>query len=460
MANNCRLLIRPPNLLALPLELLLKISEYLTFADLWYLATSTRHCRAIAHQIIWHRYHIDFSRPQLNTFTHIVHAALAYTSRHGYNKNNIIDHTIIQSVSNRLAVEIYDRSPLKNWEPCLDFFLDKTLGIILDHVLLDPLLDTVPKHSTITADLRFTKKRKTTSAILDQPTGTNNTNLSNNQHLIPSEFHPTRMGKLMTTFLTTLYPTMIALFEIEPTTEIHHRLLLNHINRHLDNLSSRYHNHHRRRLLLNASPRSTRVTALAAVMQHNQYLKLNFRILTRFIGTLVQTDLLSVNDLNMFIRERIQFFFLTFQQVVHTSEEVSEEEQKPLKKKIKYHHQQQHAHQSLQQQQQQHISLYDTLKSKNSSICWQIWLEEIEFQMEIFLDLTIAVLIIQKQDQIESRTEELDTVSTMLDNTVSALISTRSNNSRSNNQQVPVIISTPPQSATPTSAAPTTSAVV
>ncbi|KAI7891329.1 uncharacterized protein EV154DRAFT_508756 [Mucor mucedo] len=400
MANN-HLHYRPPNLLELPLELLLKISEYLSFADLWYLATGSRHCRALSHQIIWHRYRIDLSRPQLNAFNHIVHAALAYISRHGYNKNNAIDQTIIQSVSNRLAVEIYDRSPLKNWEPCLDFFLDKTLGIILDHVFLDPLLDT------------------TTSAILDQPTITN---LSKNQHLLVTEFYPTRTGRLMTNFLTTLYPTMIALFETEPTTEIHHRLLLNHINRHLDSLSSRYHNHHRRRLLLNTSPRSTRVTALAAVQQHNQFLRLNFRILIRFIGTLVQTDLLSANDLDIITRQRIQFFFLTFQQVVHTNDDIAGD---PQKRKFKRSEQQ-------PQQQYQQILFYNSLKSKNS-YCWQMWLEEIEFQMEIFLDLRRAVLLSQQGDPI---TDDLSTVSTMLDNTVSALISTRSNDN-----QLPIILS-------------------
>ncbi|GAA5812386.1 hypothetical protein MFLAVUS_005838 [Mucor flavus] len=437
MATN-HLLFRPPSLLELPLELLLKISEYLTFADLWYLATGSHHCRAVAYQIIWHRYRIDLSRPQVNAFNHIVHAALAYISRHGYNKHNVIDQTIIQSVSNRLAVEIYDRSPLKNWEPCLDFFLDKTLGIILDHVFLDPLLDTVQKHTTFT-DL-IIKNRKTTSVILDQPVNTNLSNNQQQQHSLITEFYPTKVGRLMTSLLTTLYPTLIALFETEPTTEIHHRLLLNHINRHLDNLSSRYHNHHRRRLVLNASPRSARVTALAAVQQHNLFLRLNFRILIRFIGTLVQTDLLSPNDLEIITRQRIQFFFLTFQQVVHTNEQVQGEPFKSFSSSVKP---------VIQQQQ---VSFYDTLKN-NNHYCWQMWLEEIEFQMEIFLDLTRAVLLLQ-QDQIESSTTthththtttttragDLSTVSTMLDNTVSALISTRSNNNH-HHQQVPVALS-------------------
>ncbi|KAG2211988.1 hypothetical protein INT46_001485 [Mucor plumbeus] len=379
MANH-----RPPNLLHLPLELLLKIAEYLSFADLWYLATSSKHCKALAHQIIWHRYHIDLSRPQLNQFNHIVHAALAYISRYGYIQNtNTIDHTIIQSVSNRLAVEIYDRSPLKNWEPCLDFFLDKTLGIILDHVFLDPLLDILPKHTSY-ADLSYTTEY--------------------HRHLLMTEFYPTRFGRLMTNFLTTLYPTMMALFEADPTTEIHHRLLLNHINRHLDNMSSRYHNHHKRRLLLIASPRSSRTTALAAVQQHNQFLRLNFRILIRFIGTLVQTDLLSANDLNIITRQRIQFFFLT------TSSNNNENEE-PMKKRVKYTAPNKHK-----------ITFYESLKNNTTNYCWQMWLEEIEFQMEIFLDLTRAVLLLEQSSH--SRTD-LNIVSSMLDDTVSALISKR-----------------------------------
>jgi hypothetical protein len=368
------MILRPPNLLHLPLELLLKISEYLSFSDLWYLATSSRHFRAVAHQIIWHRYHIDLSRPQLNAFDHIVYAALAYISRFGY-KNNIIDQTIIQSVSNRLAVEIYDRSPLKNWEPCLDFFLDKTLGIIIDHVFLDPLLDTVPKHCF--------------------------TDLNNNYRcqLSMTEFYPTRMGKLITNFLTTLYPTMIALFETEPTTTIHHRLLVNHIHRHIDTMASRYHSHHQRRLLFIASPRSARASAVAAVQQHSRLLRLNFRILIRLIGTLVQTDLLSANDLDIMTRQRIKFFFLT------STTNTADHHHHHRQKKVKY--------------ESATISFYESFKN-NTHYCWQMCLEEIEFQMEIFLDLTRAILLLESS---HSRTD----LTSMLDDAVSALITTRSN---------------------------------
>ncbi|KAI8362612.1 hypothetical protein BD560DRAFT_404331 [Blakeslea trispora] len=395
--------VRPPNLLHLPLDILLKISKYLSFADIWYLATCSHHCKTLAQQIIWHRYDIDLSKRHLHTFDHTVYAALAYVSRHGYKNNNSVDHSIIQSAANRLVVEIYDRTPSNNWEHCLDFFLDKTLGIIIDHVFLDPLLDIVPKHSSIT-DLCSIKPTLSCTS----------TKFTEYHHdLLSPEFHPTRMGHLMTSFLTTLYPTLMALFEVEPTGEIHHRLLLNHINRHLDNLTFRYHSHHKRSLLLIASPKSAQSSAATAVQHHNQLLRLNFRILIRLIGTLVQTDLLSAADLDIITRQRVQLFFLT------STNNTLEEEGPSRKKKARYTR-------SCKLPKDQ-VTLYESLKKHATQYCWQLWLEEIEFQMEVFLDLTRAVLLLQEQAS-HSRTD-LNVVSTMLDDTVSALINTRSNES-------------------------------
>jgi hypothetical protein len=332
------------HLLHLPLELLLRISGYLSFADLWYLATSSRYCKALAYQIIWHRYHIDLSKPQLHAHNHIVYGALAYISRHGYQQNKNIDHTVIQSVSNRLAVEIYDKSPLKNWEHCLDFFLDKTLGMIIDHIMLDPLLDIVPLHKKYRHD---------------------------HHHLQLTEFYPTQMGQLMTSFLTTFYPTLLALFETEPTTEIHHRLLINHINRHIDIITHQYHNLHYQRC-------SSRPSLHKAVNQQINLLRLNFRILIRFIGTLVQTDLLSIKDINIITHQRILFFFVI---------------DEPPKKKRKHSHK---------------ISMYESLK--NHSTCG--WLDELEFQMEVFVDLTRAALMLENTSEFVSVLD--DTVNTLV----------------------------------------------
>jgi hypothetical protein len=332
------------HLLHLPFDLLLKVSEYLSFSNLWYLSTSSQHCRKLGYQLIWHKYHIDLTKPQLNGFEHLIYGALAYINQNAH-INNKVDSTVIQSASNRLAVEIYDRSPLKNWEVCLDFLLDKALGIIVDHVFLDLRLDVIPKH---------------TSA---------------------KEFQPTKMGGLISLFLNALYPTLIALFDTEPTSKIHHRLLLNHINRHFHHVSTSYHQLYHRRLYIQSST-STKETTIVAAQQYNSLLRLNFRILVRFIGTLVQTDLLSVEDLETLTRQQIQHFF------------IKQEQQAPKRKRQKTSHHQQN----------------NSLQS-----------EEIEFQMEIFSDLTRAVLLLQQH--VPSNDDGLNTVSNMLHDTVSSLIS-------------------------------------
>ncbi|CAO3701449.1 hypothetical protein G6F70_002806 [Rhizopus microsporus] len=318
-------------LLELPLDLILNISKYLSFSDLWYLSTSSQHCKKLGHRIIWHKYHIDLSKPQLNGFSHLIYGALAYLTQHCH---PTIDSSIVQSVSNRLAVEIYDRSPLKNWEPSLDFLLDKTLGIVVDHVFLDAELDIIP----------YTK-----------------------------EFQPTKMGQLISLFLNTLYPTLTALFDdTEITSKIHHRILMNHIKRHLHTTSTRYHQFIRKKFL-SISP-----TLVFSLRTH-------FRILVRFIGTLVQTDLLSVQDLDTLIRQQIHYFS---------------------------YHKDDHKHKRVK------------LNGNNNNNDQQLLqLEEIEFQMEIFLDLTRAVFLLQQHT-----TNDLKTVSNMLQSTVSTLISTKKSN--------------------------------
>lgn len=382
-------LYRTSNLLNLPLEIFLKISANLCFSDLWYLATTSRRCRALAHQIIWHKYHIDLTRPHLNAFNHFLHSALAFVERHGYT-NDSIDHTVLQSVSNRLAVEFYDRSPLKNWEPCLDFFLDKTLGITLDHVLLDANLDTVPRLALIDFQALCSMDKNIVASINHD-----------------SEHYPTRKGQLMCTFITTLYPTLAALFDTEKTIEIHHRLLLTHINRHLDTLTNRYHTHYKRRIMIDSSPKSNRASALIAAQTHNQYIRRKFRILIRFIGTLVQTDLLTSTDVDTITSQRIQPFFSSYGECTESPNKiyaVSLPPSPPL-----------HPLPHMPTEPVQRIS--KPLKYYN----WSMWLEEVEFQMSILVDLMRAVL--SRQSPQWGPSKELHMVATMLNDTVSNLIS-------------------------------------
>lgn len=365
----------------LPLEVLLKVSDHLHFADLWYLATASRSCRKLAHHIIWHKYAIDLYKPRLNVFSHLVHSAVAYVCRHGRISSlvstfpestasappptrDMANHHVLQSVANRLAVEIYDRSPLQDWEPSLDFLVDKTLGILLDHVLLDTCLDTIP-------DI--------------EPPRTNLTLLTKNTipQIKQCPYSPTRMGKLITDFLTILYPTLTALFD-DHAASIHHRLLINHLNRHLDALTHRYHYHHKRRL----DCKHMKAWALM-----NRSVRHSVLVLVRFMGTLVQTDLLTANDLRVLTHQRIVALFLVDQ--CHQQDENS-----------------------------------NKLRSMMASLPRRGWMDEIEFQMTILLDLVRAM--IGRQSVRWDAHMELDLFASMFRNALADFMAYQSSTALSN----------------------------
>ncbi|KAG0171102.1 hypothetical protein DFQ28_001200 [Apophysomyces sp. BC1034] len=239
----------------LPLELLLRIASHLIFDDIYYLTLCSKATRHLAQQILYHKYHIDLTRPE--SFNRLVHAASAFVGRHGY-VGHTIHAPVLQDVANRLAVEIYDRSPSRNWEACLDFYLDKTLGIIMDHVVLDPFMDPLP-----------------TAPVA----GHENT---------AEVFLPSQMGRLMAHLLSTLYPTLTAMFESEAAT-IHHRLLISHLSRHLDSMTYRYSQQHKKN--------NNRSFELA--------LRHRLRVFVRFIGELVQADLVSPSDLHILTRQPV-----------------------------------------------------------------------------------------------------------------------------------------------------------
>ncbi|KAI7872450.1 hypothetical protein BDF14DRAFT_1753596 [Spinellus fusiger] len=268
-----------PPLFQLPLELFLRVANQLDFDDIFYLATCSRHAKKVAHQLMWYRYNIDLTKPTLNSYTHLIHSAIAFLYRHAKTPMNVqANSPILQGVANRLAVEICDRSPSKDWEPCLDYYLDKTIFIILDHVLLDQPLNTLSLEPC-SQDKRFSE-----------------------------EYCPTYMGQLMTNFLATLYPTLTAMFETKTVDSIHHRLLMTHLDRHLDSLIQRYQSY--RRSLI-----TPHITRLRSVRILNQSLRHGFRVIVRFIGSLVQTDLLSPTDLHILTQQHITAFFLTHRSI-------------------------------------------------------------------------------------------------------------------------------------------------
>jgi hypothetical protein len=193
-------------------------------------------------------------------------------------------------------------------------------------------------------------------------------------------YSPTRMGKLITDFLTTLYPTLTALFDDHAAT-IYHRLLINHLNRHLDALTHRYHYHHKRRL---------DCKHMKAWRLMNRSVRHSVLVLIRFMGTLVQTDLLTAGDLRVLTHQRIVALFLV--QQCHQQDENS-----------------------------------NKLRSMMASLSRRGWMDEIEFQMTILLDLVRA--IIGRQSIRWDAHMELDLFATMFKNAVSDFMSYQSSTS-------------------------------
>ncbi|KAJ8659029.1 hypothetical protein O0I10_005411 [Lichtheimia ornata] len=398
----------------LPLELHLRVASYLNFSDLWYFGICSRSCQKIAEQLIYHKYHIDLARQRTNSFNHLIHAAVAFVCRHGYDDDNDINNTVIQWVANRLAVEIYDRTPQYDWAPCFDYFIDRMLGIMLEHVLCDPSLDPVPSLK----DLPVVIKSK--------------------------NYKPTRMGYLMTNLLVTLYPTLTALFDAEPASAIHHRLLLAHICKHIDTLTRRYHQQQRRRLVLGNSNAS-----LSSTVRHG------FRVLIQFVGTLAQTELLTAADLHTLTQQRIIYFFLSNNPTTPPPEPISSTSTSSSSSSS-----------SSTTSLSSPSPLPSPSISSNSNTTPssavdvkeyfdQHWLtEETEFQTVVLFDLLRAVMC--RQYAHWDSDKELHTLKSLLNETVNALGSCRSNNNNPSEKVTPTSSSSssssPPPSSSPASA--------
>ncbi|CAO3636418.1 unnamed protein product [Cunninghamella echinulata] len=324
----------------------------------------------------------------------LFNSAVAYVCRYGIiHGEETTNHLVLQSVANRLAVEIYDRSPLQNWEPCLDFLVDKTLGILLDHVLFDTCHDKIPEINT--------------SGTISLSTSATNTKTTLHQ-IQRCPYSPTRMGKLITDFLTTLYPTLTALFD-DHAASIHHRLLINHLNRHLDTLTHRYHYHHKRRL---------ECKHMKSWKLINRSVRHSVRVLVRFMGTLVQTDLLSANDLRILTHQRIVALFLVQQYHLHQKQQQHDNSNK---EKV------------LDKDQKENAS---TITSIMASLSERGWQDEIEFQMTILLDLVRAVI-----DRHFVRSDagmEVNMFTSMLKNTVSDFISYQPSSSSSSSSSTSI----------------------
>ena len=216
----------------LPFELVLKISEYLGFSDIWYLGHCSRQSRLLSYQILKQQYDIDLIQPRIvDPFGKLIHAAVAYMERHGIDENKAIKTSVLQSVANHMAIAIYDRTPYKTGRAIsFDFLLDKTLGILLDHYMHDPTL-RLDKMATTQEGVDYGKKLDQIMLSMQQrPTPSTETISAEHQDIYSIK----STTVLMVDYLAILYQTISALFEAEFASDIHHRLLINHLHRLLE----------------------------------------------------------------------------------------------------------------------------------------------------------------------------------------------------------------------------------
>ncbi|GAA5796892.1 hypothetical protein EDC94DRAFT_594966 [Helicostylum pulchrum] len=276
------------NLSQLPFELILKISQYLEFSDIWYLSTCSHPLRILSYNVLKQHYNIDLIRPRIiNPLNNLVHAAVAYLGRHG-TEHNSIQPNVLQSVANHMAMEIYDRLPsATDRVVSLDFLLDKTLSVLLDHCLSDPTLP--PDNNYTNTGILST----TTPVPLDNTTQDEDTDT----------FGEKQTGVLMVDFLVSLNQNIGALFDTERADELHHRLLIDHLHRLLDSIKYKYHAYH---ITLSSYSRNTPQINITRTSHWD-----DLKSFTKVICALVKTNLVSAKDVEEIALYHINQFFLT-----------------------------------------------------------------------------------------------------------------------------------------------------
>lgn len=282
------------NFCRLPFELVLKIAEYVEFSDVWYLSTCSRSCRLLAYQILKQQYNIDLIQPRIiNPFGHLVHAAVAFLGRHGI-QDQTIQPTVLQSVANHMAIAIFDRIPNKKERSVsLDFLLDKTLGLLLDHFAHDP---TLKLRLDLKENIKCGENLENIITTMQQQQPTCNK--------LVDIYAIKLTGVLMVDFLATLAQTVSSLFDTEEANEIHHRLLIFHLHRILDLIKRKYHTYH-----TNLSAYSHDAPMIG--LKKSQTDIEEFELFIQFLCALIQTDLFTLNDLEDLTYHHITSFFMT-----------------------------------------------------------------------------------------------------------------------------------------------------
>lgn len=338
------------NFYRLPFEIVLKITEYVDFSDIWYFGTCSRQSRFLSYQILKQHYNIDLIQPRIiNPCDQLIHAAVAYLGRYGIQKQ-VIQPTVLQSVANHMAIVIFDRIPNRTERAIsLDFLLDKTLGLLLDHFLYDPSLkwDKVSKEN----EERLTCMQQQTE--FDD---------SRDIYAIKST------GVLMVDFLATLYQTISVLFDAESASDIHHRLLKSHLHRILEIIKHKYHVYH-----TNLSSFSHNAPLINLKNTHNY--SHDFQLFIRFLCALIQTDLLTSKDAEEFTFHHINSFFMT------RPSDVSFTTLGGFK--------------IILRNANENLTIINTAtKNKRPAFYyqWKLWLQETQFRLNILLDLIRATV--------------------------------------------------------------------
>jgi hypothetical protein len=364
----------------LPFELVLKVSEYLEFSDIWYLGTCSRQSRTLAYQILKSQYQIDLIQPRIiNPFGNLIRAAVAYLGRYGLTDG--IDKSVLQSVANHMAVAIYDRMPSSKTERTysLEFLLGIALGIVLDHCLFDPTLRklSMPKDRQ---DINVASQK------FDQLISSISDTLADNTTVRST-------GVLLVDYLSTLYETLSALFYEESFVEIHHQLLKKHLKHLLRSIQRKYQAYH------------TNYSAFAEVNKIQSEPSKDFKLFTQLLCSLSKTDLISSKDIDDFAYSYINYFFMTRPTDVSFS----------IGSSVKI----------LLRNYNQNLAIINTVTHEKRPAYyyqWKLWLEETQLRLDVLLDL-LRSLLEKKYSNGES--PEFKHIIRMLQETVSALSRTQ-----------------------------------
>ncbi|KAI8643353.1 hypothetical protein BD408DRAFT_442729 [Parasitella parasitica] len=369
-------------LLDLPFELILQISQNLEFADIWYLGTCSHASRKLSYQLLQSQYQIDLIKPRIiNPFGQSVHAAVAYLTRHG-NAGYIQQQRIIQSVANHLAIGIYDRMPSKSGRAfSLDFLLNKSLAILLEHCLFDSTLHSQINHSHET-DAPSQKFDQIISTIRTQQQ-------QQQQQPWPAQSYT---GVILVDFLATLQETLAVILEEEDMVlRIFHRLLTSHLQQQLRVIRSRYQYHH-----ADQSSYSERREPSKNIKPSKE-----FKLHIKLVCSLAQTSLISCRDLDNLAYHQMNYFFLTRPSDVSFSTEAG------FKIYIR--------------NQNEYLSIINTVthnKRPAYHYQWRLWLEETQLRLSMLLDLLRAIL---QKNYSQGEPPDFVHITAMLQETISAL---------------------------------------